>query len=59
MRTGQAEPLHPLEYAEVLISYDQQDEEGQDDVLSNTLHCESESTNSRQKYDLILINSAA
>ncbi|XXG96081.1 hypothetical protein Hte_002358 [Hypoxylon texense] len=38
IRTGQTEPLHPMEYAEVLITYDQQDEEGQDDVLSNTLY---------------------
>ncbi|KAI0169265.1 hypothetical protein GGR52DRAFT_514288 [Hypoxylon sp. FL1284] len=35
---GQTKPLCPMEYAEVLISYDEQDEEKQDDVTSNVLY---------------------
>ncbi|KAI0120916.1 hypothetical protein F4776DRAFT_232491 [Hypoxylon sp. NC0597] len=35
---GQAGPLQPLDYAEVLITYDDQDDEAQGDVVSSTLH---------------------
>ncbi|OTA62299.1 hypothetical protein K449DRAFT_50901 [Hypoxylon sp. EC38] len=35
---SQAEPLQPLDYAEVLITYDDQDEEARGDVVSTTLH---------------------
>ncbi|KAI1457048.1 hypothetical protein F4805DRAFT_475471 [Annulohypoxylon moriforme] len=35
---GQAEPLHPLDYAEIFITYGEQDEDAQSDVISSTLH---------------------
>ncbi|KAI6083642.1 hypothetical protein F4821DRAFT_190588 [Hypoxylon rubiginosum] len=38
MRKGQEEPLQPMEYAEIMITYDQQEEDDQDDVMSNTLN---------------------
>ncbi|KAI1141305.1 hypothetical protein F5Y05DRAFT_256899 [Hypoxylon sp. FL0543] len=41
---GQAEPLRPLDYAEVLITYDDQNEEAQHDVISNTLHLKRNTT---------------
>ncbi|KAI1411473.1 hypothetical protein F5Y13DRAFT_180823 [Hypoxylon sp. FL1857] len=34
----QTEPLQPLDYAEVLITYDDQDEAAQNDVVSSILH---------------------
>ncbi|KAI2472936.1 hypothetical protein F4781DRAFT_419828 [Annulohypoxylon bovei var. microspora] len=38
IKRGQTEPLQPLDYAEVFITYSEQDEEARSDVVSSTLH---------------------